>query len=122
MIVEGWGLQTAASRTMDNVLGMNLGQRLLVFFCHKDDNVTTLLNAVPLKSSNFLSAFILLSFTKKLIFRRNTFPFQRNASFVTEQAPSLLASNKWRRLRSDQGGGKTDQTPPPATPRYTTTD
>ena len=64
----------------------------------------------------------IINFLKYIQKNDSTFQFQRNASFVSEQAPSLLASNKWRRSRSDQGGGKTDQTPPPATPRYTTTD
>ena len=64
----------------------------------------------------------IINFLKYIQKNDSTFQFQRNASFVSEQAPSLLASNKWRRSRSDQGCGKTDQTPPPATPRYTTTD
>ena len=118
------GFANCSLKNNGQCAGNESGTKIPICFCHIDDNVTTLLNAVPLKSSNFLSApySFILHCSKILVFRKMIKLFHFNEIRV-----SLL--NRPRVYQLATSGGDRDQIrvvvkqtrrlllPPPVTPQ-----
>ena len=118
------GFANCSLKNNEQCAGNESGTKIAVYFCNKDDNVTTLLNSVPLKSSIFLTAFysFILHGAKSLIFRKIIQLFHFNeirVSLVNRPRVYQLATSGGDRDRIRVVVKQTRRLllPPPVTPR-----